>query len=245
MIRRLTLIALLVAATITHAADPNKRWHGILSEDAPGFDPSGPTNTSAAAVVELIFDRLLTYDYLARPAKLVPMAAETMPAISDGGKTWTIKLRKGITFASDPAFKGARRELTAQDVVYTFKRFMDPAQRSPYQFMMRNKLVGLDDLARAAKNGKLDYDARIPGIEALDRYAVQFRLIARDYRFGYLLAHTATGIVARTGDRLSWLWYPVGILVMTFVFGTAFVTERYKQRLWDEVGDGLSPSPRL
>ena len=148
-------------------------------------------------MVELIFDRLLTYDYLARPATLVPMAAETMPAISDDGKTWTVKLRKGITFASDPAFKGARRELTALDVVYTFKRLMDPAQRSPYQFMMRNKLLGLDDLARAAKGGKFDYDARISGIEALDPYTVQFRLIAPDYRFGFLLAHTATGIVAR------------------------------------------------
>jgi ABC-type transport system substrate-binding protein len=197
LIRRLTLIALLVAATTAHPADPGKRWHGVLAEDAPGFDPQGATNTSAASVVELIFDRLLTYDYLARPAKLVPQAAEAMPAIADGGKTWTVKLRKGITFSPDPAFKGARRELTANDVVYTFKRFLDPAQRSPYQFMMRNKLLGLDDLARAAKNGKLDYDAPIPGIEALDRYTVRFRLAAPDYRFGYLLAHTASGIVAR------------------------------------------------
>jgi ABC-type transport system substrate-binding protein len=106
LIKRLTFIALLLLAKSAEAADPNKRWHGILAEDAPGFDPAGPTNTSAAAVVELIFERLLTYDYLARPAKLVPMAAEAMPVISDGGKTWTVKLRKGITFASNPAFKG-------------------------------------------------------------------------------------------------------------------------------------------
>jgi ABC-type transport system substrate-binding protein len=190
-------LAILAAASVAFAADPAKRWHGILAEDAPGFDPSGPSNTTAASVEELIFDRLFTYDYLARPAKLVPLAAEAMPAVSDGGKTWTVKLRKNITFASDPAFKGARRELTAADVVYTFKRFMDPAQRSPYQFMMRNKLLGLDDLARAAKGGKLDYDTRIPGIEALDRYTIQFRLTTPDYRFGYLLAHTATSLVAR------------------------------------------------
>ena len=195
--KRVALVALLAAVTLAHAADPSKRWRGILPEDAPGFDPAGPTNASAAVVIELIFDRLLTYDYLARPAKLVPMAAEAMPVVADEGKTWTVKLRQGIYFASDPAFKGARRELTAQDVVYTYKRFMDPVQRSPYQFMMRNKLVGLDDLARAAKNGKLDYDAPIPGIEALDRYTVRFRLVAPDYRFGYLLAHTATGLVAR------------------------------------------------
>lgn len=197
LMRGLTFAAVFIVATVAYGADPGKRWHGTLSEDAPGFDPSGATNASAAAVVELIFDRLLTYDYLARPAKLVPMAAEEMPAIADEGRTWTVKLRKGVLFASDPAFKGAPRELTAEDVVFTFKRFMDPAQRSPSQFMMRNKLVGLDDLARSAKNGKLDYDARIPGIEALDRYTLRFRLVAPDYRFGYLLAHYATGIVAR------------------------------------------------
>jgi ABC-type transport system substrate-binding protein len=197
LVKRLTLIALLVAAMNAGAADPGKRWHGVMAEDAPGFDPAGATNTSAAGVEELIFDRLLTYDYLARPAKLVPMLAEALPRTSGDGRTWTVRLRKGIAFASDPAFKGARRELTAADVVYTFKRFMDPAQRSPSQYLLRNKLVGLDDLARAAKNGKLDYDARIPGVEALDRYTVRFQLIAPDFRFGYLLAHTATGVVAR------------------------------------------------
>ncbi|HUH93649.1 MAG TPA: ABC transporter substrate-binding protein [Casimicrobiaceae bacterium] len=194
---RLALVAMLVAVTPAHAADPGKRWHGILPEDVPSFDPSGPTNTSAAAVEELIFERLLTYDYLARPAKLVPMLAEAMPVISDEGRTWTVKVRRGVTFAPDPAFKDRRRELTAQDVVYTFMRFMDPAQRSPYQFLMRNKLVGLDALARAPKSGRFDYDARIPGLDALGRYTVRFRLVASDYRFGYLLAHTAAGIVAR------------------------------------------------
>jgi ABC-type transport system substrate-binding protein len=189
------LVAILVSVTPAHAADPAKRWRGILPEDVPSFDPSGPTNTSAAAVEELIFERLLSYDYLARPAKLVPMLAEVMPVVSDEGRTWTVKIRKGIAFAPDRAFKGVRRELTAQDVVYTFMRFMDPAQRSPYQFLMRNKLIGLD--ARARATSKFDYDARVPGLEALDRYTVRFRLVSADYRFGYLLAHTATGIVAR------------------------------------------------
>ena len=84
--RGLTLAVALIVAAIAQAADPGKRWHGILSEDAPGFDPSGATNSSAAAVVELIFDRLLAYDHLARPAKLLPMLAEEMPAVADEAK---------------------------------------------------------------------------------------------------------------------------------------------------------------
>ena len=91
---RVVLIAMLIAFMPAQAADTGKRWHGILPEDVPSFDPSGPTNTSAAVVEELIFDRLLTYDYLARPAKLVPMLAETMPVVSDEGRTWTVKIRK-------------------------------------------------------------------------------------------------------------------------------------------------------
>jgi len=197
LVRLAFLLALLATDVNAQAADPAKRWRGILPEDVPSFDPSGPTNTSAAAVEELIFDRLLTYDYLARPAKLVPMVAEAMPVVSDEGRTWTVKIRKGVTFARDPAFKGVRRELTAQDVVYTFMRFVDPAQRSPSLFLIRNKLVGLDGLGRAAKNGNFDYDARVPGLEALDRYTVRFRLVSGDYRFGYILAHLSAGIVAR------------------------------------------------
>ena len=45
-----------------------------------------------------------------------------MPVITDGGKTWTIKLQKGIRFADDPAFKGKPRELDAEDYVYSIKR---------------------------------------------------------------------------------------------------------------------------
>src|SRR5438105_15588622 len=102
--RRLLVAVLLLATIASNAADPRKLWHGILPEDPPGFDPAGPTNTSAAAVLELVFDRPLTYDYLARPAKLVPLAAAAMPESRDDGTTWTVTLRKGIYFAPDPAF---------------------------------------------------------------------------------------------------------------------------------------------
>jgi ABC-type transport system substrate-binding protein len=197
MSKRLLFLALVLFSALAGAADPVKSWHGALIEDPPGFDPAGHSSSSSTAITELIFDTLLTYDYLARPAKLVPKAAAAMPGVTDGGRTWIVSLRKGIYFAPDAAFKGVRRELVASDVVYTIMRFMDPERHAPYQFMFRNKLVGLDDLALKAKNGKLDYDAHIPGLEVVDRYTIRFRLVRPDYRFGYLLAHGAAGIVAR------------------------------------------------
>ena len=40
-------------------------------------------------------------------------------------KTWTIRIRPDIFFADDPAFKGQRRELLAEDYVYAIKRTLD------------------------------------------------------------------------------------------------------------------------
>ena len=194
----LCALALALAASIAHAADPRKVAHLAFISDPPGFDPAGPTDVFAAAVVEAIFDRLLTYDFLARPPKLVPMAAAAMPEITDGGRTYTVRLKKGIHFTADSAFKGTKRELTAQDFVYSAMRFVDPKQRSPYAFLFRGKLVGLDAVAERSKtSGKFDYDAKVPGLEVVDRYTIRYRLNEPDFTFAYVLAHGSYGAVAR------------------------------------------------
>jgi ABC-type transport system substrate-binding protein len=96
-------------------ADPSKIMHIALEAADDGFDLVRTYNAYSNWVSEAIFERLLTYDYLARPAKLVPGTAEAMPEVGDGGKSYVFHIKKGIYFAPDPAFKGVRRELTAQD----------------------------------------------------------------------------------------------------------------------------------
>ena len=189
--------ALLIAASAS-AADPAKVVRISFPVAETGFDPVRVSDLYSNEVNEAIFDRLLTYDYLARPAKLIPMAAESMPEVSDGGRTYLLHLKRGIYFAPDPAFKGERRELTAEDFVYSFKRFADPKNRSPYAFMIHGKIEGLDALEEAAKkSGKFDYDATVPGIVALDKYTLRFKLTGVDYLFPYTLAHVPFGAVAR------------------------------------------------
>src|SRR5258706_4750096 len=191
-------LALALAAALAHTADPRKVAHLALVSDPPGFDPAGPTDVYAAAIEEAIFDRLLTYDFLARPPKLVPLAAAAMPEITDGGRTYTVRLKKGAYFTADPAFNGTKRELTAQDFVYSAMRFVDPKMRSPYAFLFRGKLVGLDAVAERSKaSGKFDYDAKVPGLEVVDRYTIRYRLNEPDFTFGYILAHGSYGAVAR------------------------------------------------
>jgi len=187
----LLLTTLAPAPTVEAAADPRKVIHWYFPTGETGFDPCRVSDLYSATINEAIFERLLTYDYLARPAKLVPMVAEAMPEVGERGRTYTFKLRKGIYFSPDPAFKGVPRELTAQDFVYSYMRFVDPANHSAYAFLLEGKLVGLDELAAEAKRtGHFNYDARIPGLEAVDRYTLRFRLKEPAYNFPYIAAHT-------------------------------------------------------
>ncbi len=192
------LAAAVFATSALAAPDMNKVIREVFPAAETGFDPAAVHDLYSGTIVQGIFETLYSYDYLARPAKVVPLTADGMPQITDSGRTWTVKLKKGIRFADDPAFGGKQRELVAEDYVYSLKRLIDPKLRSPWAFLVEGKFVGLDELAAKAKaSGSFDYDAKIPGIEALDRHTIRFRLKATDYNLPYILAHEPTAAVAR------------------------------------------------
>ena len=194
-------------------------------------------------VIDAIFDPLLTYDYLARPARLVPNTAQSLPMVAHDGRTYTLKIRQGIYFAADPVFKGARRELTAGDYAYSIKRFLDPKNRSPYAFLFEGKIVGLDELAAQAKQtGRFDYDATVPGLEVPDRYTLRIRLHEADFNFSHMLGFPLVGAVAREvieayGDDTN--SRPVGTgpyLLKKYARSSKIVLEAnpdYRGKVWD------------
>ncbi len=182
-----------------------------------GFDPQAAGDIYSNYVNRAIFDPLYRYDYLARPYRLVPNTASSMPEISDDGRTWTIHVRKGIHFADDTVFKGKRRELTAADYVYAIKRILDPKMRSNSLQMVDGRFVGADAVvAKAKETGHFDYDAPIEGLQAIDRYTLRFRLVFADYELLSNLTTTSMSAVARDvidahADASGWaMANPVG-----------------------------------
>ncbi|HKW80190.1 MAG TPA: ABC transporter substrate-binding protein [Casimicrobiaceae bacterium] len=179
-------------------ADPAKVLRIAFPIDVSGLDPAGTQETYASAVERRIFDGLYVWDYLARPYKFVPSIATGMPEISADGKTWTIRIRQGVYFADDPAFAGKKRELTAADYVYAWKRIVDPRVRSPNSDLLEHKLVGLDAaVEKARSSGRFDYDADIAGLRASDRYTLKLELVEPDYTFLETLDSAALCAVAR------------------------------------------------
>jgi ABC-type transport system substrate-binding protein len=180
------------------ASDPNKVIRMAIEAQDAGFDPVVSSNYYSGMILEAVGESLLTYDYLARPAKLVPLVAEEMPKIEDEGRTYTFKIRKGVYFAPDNAFSGKKRELIADDFVFSIKRYMDPKLRSQWKFLFGGKIVGLDALSEAAeKTGNFDYVAPVEGLQAPDKYTLRIKLNKPDYNFSYILAMSATVPVAR------------------------------------------------
>jgi len=140
-----------------------------------------------------------------------------MPDSADEYKTWTWRVRPGIFFADDPAFKGKRRELVAADYIYALKRFADPATKSPaWNSVEEMAFVGLKELRDESLKGRksFDYDREIPGLRALDRHTLQFRLehprprIVEDMADASIYGAVAREVVEAYGEQLA--AHPVG-----------------------------------
>ena len=70
--------------------------------------------------------------------------------------------------------------------------------RSFWSFYLDGKLVGADELVAAARaGGRFDYDAKLEGLQALDRYTLQVKLKQPDYMLLEFMATRVMAAVAR------------------------------------------------
>jgi ABC-type transport system substrate-binding protein len=175
-----------------------------------GFDPAQITDRYSRIVTAHIFESLYSYDHLARPYLIRPLTATALPEASADYTEFTIRLQPGIFFQDDPAFKGQRRELVAEDYLYSLKRFADPRWKSPvWAGLSELRFIGLSALREASIKQKtpFDYATPIDGMRALDRYTLRFRFEEPRPRFIQTLADSSLfGAVAREvieayGDR--------------------------------------------
>jgi ABC-type transport system substrate-binding protein len=211
--------ALALTCAVAVAADaPKKVLRYAFRNAESNFDPAQVSDLYSRTITPHIFEALYQYDPLRRPVKARPLTADGMPEHSADFRVWTVKVKPGIFFASDPAFKGVKRELTAADYVYAYKRFADPAVKSPaWSWMETFTFLGLSELRKEALDSKkpFNYDKPIEGIKALDRYTIQFAMKDPSPRFvnGGLVASDLLGAVAREvvefyGDNIG--AHPVG-----------------------------------
>ena len=175
-------LVLTLASPPTLAADAAKVLH-VASTNIETLDPQRYNDDPSYQVQFAIYEGLYEWDYLASPSHITPNTASGPPAVSADGRTWTIRLKPGIQFTDDPAFKGKRRELVAADYVYSLKRVLDPGLQRGGSPVAADLLEGARAIVDAASRpgGKFDYDAPMEGLRALDRYTLQLKLATPNY----------------------------------------------------------------
>ena len=210
------LVALACAGLLAGAVQATPSSLVVCTEASPeGFDIVQYTAaTSADASAETVFDRLLRF--APGSAELVPGLAERWE-ISADGREYTFHLRRDVQFQRTPWFTPSR-PLNADDVIWSFRRQIDPAH--PWHALSPRGFP----YAEAMALGEL-----IERIDRLDDHRVRFVLRHPEAPFLADLAMSFASIYpAEYADRLLAAGTPEKLNSQPVGSGP-FVFERYEK----------------
>lgn len=186
-----------------------------VTAEVKGMDPIFANDRYSSNEVARVYEGLFEYHYLKRPYQLIPNLAAEMPTVSEDGLTYTIKILPGVKFHDSEAFpEGKGRELVAEDFVYSLKRLADPKLQGLGWWLLDGKVVGLNEWRdKHTELPEVNYDEKVEGLQAIDKYTLQFKLTKPFPQFLYSLAMPFTFVVPREAVEKygsEFLNYPVG-----------------------------------
>ena len=225
----LAVIALILAAcgggsngpagsATNQAAPPDEQVLNLRMTGEPKtIDPQKAANATDVSVIRQLFSTLFTYD---DGLQIVPDLAAEIPTVDNGGisrdgKTYTIKLRKELKWSDG-------KPLTAADVVYGFKRMLDPRVAGPntsnyYSIVGAkdyNSALGTKAAPKTPSDNDLDALRAAVGLQAPDTTTVVINLSQQNGSFLQQLsvwpsAPVRQDIVESKGDT----WTEAGSLI--------------------------------
>lgn len=170
----------------------------VLPANVKGLDPLSANDQYSATVIMQMYEGLLQYNYLKRPFTLEPSLADGMPEVSKDGLTYTFKIKKGVKFHDNAAFKdGKGREVTANDFVYSWKRLADPRNASEGFWIFDGKIKGLNEWGQMLKAEKANYDTPVEGLQATDANTLVIKLTGVYHQLPYVLAMPFSAVVPK------------------------------------------------
>ena len=155
--RRHLLVLVLAALPLAAEANPPKGGSANLAMigEPQSLDPMASTADLVGTIMQHVYETLYTFD---AKWNAVPMLADGMPRVSADGLTYNINLRAGVKLHSG-------RDLDAQDVVASLKRWMEMAPRG--------KAVARDMVSLEAKGSRsIEWKFKVPQASLLAQLAL-------------------------------------------------------------------------
>jgi peptide/nickel transport system substrate-binding protein len=181
------ILAVLAALAAGCGDEPRGREGGSitigLSSQPDSLDPALAYTGEAWESLWLVYTPLLTYAHEegTKGTKLIPGLAQSLPKVTDGGRTYTLSLRPGLTYSN-----GSR--VRASDIEASVKRVL-ATQSGGTPFFM--SIAGAEDFLKAGKP-----TADISGIDADDKTGkITIHLMGPDGTFANSLASTFGALV--------------------------------------------------
>ncbi|MFW5887209.1 MAG: ABC transporter substrate-binding protein [Bacteriovoracia bacterium] len=148
-----------------------------LMKEVATLDPAVSYDTVSAKVLYQSYEPLYHYHYLKRPYSIQPLLAKDMPTISDGEKTYTIRINPEIRYHDHPAFNGKARYVKAQDFINQFKRLAFKPTASTGWWLFEDTIVGLDEFRNTIGDDfKKFFKLKVDGLKAPDATTLIIKL---------------------------------------------------------------------
>ncbi|HKL45757.1 MAG TPA: ABC transporter substrate-binding protein [Roseovarius sp.] len=160
-------------------------------DDPAGYDPANIFRIENENLAFNIFSGLTTYD--SQTGEIIPDLATSWETTDN--KTWTFNLRKGVQWQEGYG------EFTAEDVIYSYSRILDPETASPYA----GEFAGL------------------VAMEAPDPYTLIIELDSPNGSFLHSVANYHQGQIVKkeaieaAGDQVRWQPVGTGPYYMDFI----------------------------
>lgn len=139
--------------------DKGQVFRKVITQDMSSLDTAKVTDNVSFDKFNQVYEGLYT---AGKSDKVEPGVATGEPEVTNGGKTWTIHLRKNAKWSNgDP--------VTAHDFEFAWKRVLDPNTAAEYAYIMYDLKN-----AEAVNMGKKDVNTL--GVKALDDYTLRFEL---------------------------------------------------------------------
>lgn len=160
-----------------------------LDNTVESLDPAKAYSDDSLVVASQVLEPLYQYHYLKRPYEIVSLLAEGLPQFSSDGLVLKIKLKKNVYYHPHAAFKGARRELKAEDFVNQFKRLGMESLKSPGRSLFHQLVMGFSEYGKDIQEDWRNIP-KVPlkGVVATDDYNLEIRLLKPEPNIIYYLA---------------------------------------------------------
>ena len=216
------LLALLVISSCKGSKHVDNELNVYIRVRPFGLNTCAVSNFYNERMAKQIFEGLYEYHYLNDPYQVTPLLAEALPKIENNGLTYIIKIKRGVKFTDDPCFaqnNRSGREITAKDVVYSFKHYaaFPPYNRAHFFYYIK----GLMEYRNKAqeffkKGGELNSfisNQEVDGLKLVDDYTLKITLSQTCSYFLETLTVPGASVIAKEAVEYygkDFDWHPVG-----------------------------------